>query len=511
MQRHEVSAELAVAKVTLLEDRAHVSRRGAIDLEGGVTRVRIDEVSPIIADKSLIARCGDETVRVVDARVVRRAADTTTNKHLRDELRHEAEALEEQLARKQNDRTTDREQLELLDDLARVTLDEIAVDVAWGTAPDAATDGKLDELAGERRRLRAELVRHDRAVARLEAERERLSKRRRELDDPSATIEAWLEIDLHASAAGTHTFEIDYVVPGACWRPYHTAELGDAEVRFSTDGCVWQHTGEDWRDVELVFSTERASLGTEPPELTSDVLRVQRRATVLEVETRDTVVKEASAGGVTSEALPGIDDGGDPLALRASSRTTVVSDGRPHRVPLCTFTTAATTKLLCQAELDTAVLLVSTQTNAAPNPILAGPVDLIRGSGLCGKTSVLFIGPGEHFELGWGPETEVRAQRDVDITEHEAGLLSSWVESHHKIEVRLSNLGATARELVVRERIPVSEIAKVKVKPLPADTTERRMPDEDGFVEWHVSLPARGTACVVLKYVVEKHTDVVGL
>src|SRR5690606_7321318 len=129
--------------------------------------------------------------------------------HLRDELRREAEALEEQLSRARSDRAADGEQLVLLDDLARVTLDEIAIDAAWGTAPDAATDGKLDELASERRRLRAELVRHDRQVARLDADRERLSKRRRELDDPSATIEAWLEIDLHTSTACTPAFKID--------------------------------------------------------------------------------------------------------------------------------------------------------------------------------------------------------------------------------------------------------------------------------------------------------------
>lgn len=509
-ERTELTTNVPIVVVTLLEDRAHVTRRAELELEAGITRLRVEAVSPVIADKSLVAKSEGGALRIIDARVVRRAALSNEGPGDLDALRRERDALADEAAAADGARRALEEQRDLLDALATLSLEELAIDVSWGRAPSEEADAKLADLDERRADARRELVAHDRQRNELDGRRKRLARRILELEDPSSDLVAGLEIDLFADDAGAYPIAIDYVVPGACWRPHHTAELGDGEVVFSTDGCVWQNTGEDWTDVALVFSTERASLGTAPPTLTSDVLRVRRRAQTLEVEARDATVKEASLGAA-GRGMPGIDDGGDPLALRASERADVPSDGRPHRVALARFATPSETELVCFPELDAAVILKSTQHNAAPKPILAGPVDLIRDSGLCGKTSVLFIGPNERFELGWGPETEIRVQRDVDVKGEDASMLSSWVELKNEVEVRLSNLGQRSRRVHVRERIPVSEIEKVKVEPIPDETTDGRGPDEDGFVDWEVELDAHATTDIVLRYRVKKHGDVVGL
>ncbi len=512
--RDEQTTLLPITRVTLLEDRAQVARRGKVALAAGASRLTVKAVSPILSDKSLTARTAstDAGLRVVDVRVVRRGALSTDHKSdLRSVLTREREQLDDEVALAEAEKLADEEQLALLDALMVLTLDDLAADAAWGRAPGAEADVELDQLAEERSALRERLVVARRGLEELVGRRARLSRRIAELEHPSTLIEADLELDVEAAEAGTFALEVDYVVPNACWRPYHTAELRDGEVRFSTDGCVWQHTGEDWQGVDFVFSTERASLGTEPPALTTDLVRVQRRAPALEVEARDTMVKEASLGGARSEGLPGIDDGGDPLAFRALAPADVPSDGRPHRVPLAVFTAPCSRELVCYPELELAVLLRTEQKNDANKPILAGPVDLIRDSGLAGRTAVLFVGPGERFALGWGPEAELRAQRDVDDKRDEAGMLSSWEETSHNVVVRLSNLGDATRVVHLRERVPVSEIEKVKIEPDPRRTTDEVSPDEDGFVDWEVTVAPHERREIVLRYRVKKHSDVVGL
>jgi hypothetical protein len=59
--------------------------------------------------------------------------------------------------------------------------------------------------------------------------------------------------------------------------------------------------------------------------------------------------------------------------------------------------------------------------------------------------------------------------------------------------------------------VPVSEIEKVKIEPLPKKTTGKKRPDGDGFVDWDVTLSAHSTTDLVLQYDMKKHTDVVGL
>src|SRR5690606_3588459 len=124
-------------------------------------------------------------------------------------------------------------------------------------------------------------------------------------------------------------------------------------------------------------------------------------------------------------------------------KATIPSDGRPHRVAIFEFEAPAETALVCMPERLAAVTLRSRQVNAASKPLLAGPVDLIRRSGLVGRTSILYIAPGERFELGWGPDPSLRVSRTCEELEFERKLMSSWTRRPRRIEIKLSNLAAT--------------------------------------------------------------------
>ncbi len=232
------------------------------------------------------------------------------------------------------------------------------------------------------------------------------------------------------------------------------------------------------------------------------------------VETREQEVVAtglgAESGGASAE-LPGIDDGGEAVNLEAASPATVPSDGRAYRVPLSSFQTKVETSLITIPELVPAVLLKTVQTNRAKAPILAGPVDLIRGGGYAGRTSVLYAAPGEKFPIGWGPEQELRVQRETEVTRQEQKMLSSREIRHHRATVRLSNIGPQARTVTVTERVPVSEIDKVVVQHDPKETSEGRSPDPNGFVEWTVALAAYQHKTLTLRYTLDKHQDVKGI
>src|SRR5690606_7840419 len=157
------------------------------------------------------------------------------------------------------------------------------------------------------------------------------------------------------------------------------------------------------------------------------------------------------------------------------------------------------------------VLRKSSQENRGAAPLLAGPVDLVRSSGLVGRTQLLYVAPGERFELGWGPEPDLRVSREVDLIEERSRMLSSWTDRMTRIRVRLSNLGAARRRVAVTERVPVSEIEKVKIEVDPARVTDRARPDQNGFLRWTVELEPHGHRQLDAVYVLRSHEDVVGL
>ena len=512
--------EAPIVEVTLFEDRARIVRVGRASLSEGEARVRLEGVSPVLADITLSASVEGRGARVVDACVRRRIVTQPTGDDRLDALEQEGERLDAELARSEARLELLKKEAVSYAQLASLSLDEIAEEVAWDRGDAAAWSERLDQLREREREVVRRLAELSAERSESQRTRARLAQRMLALTNPARDEWAAVEIDVSVDTTAGHEICVEYVVPGACWRPYHTAQLleddaGGARIEFRTDACVWQNTGEEWRDVRMRFSTERPSLGTDPPKLQSDVLSVREKSAEIEVEARDEEIETTGLGlgrGVAAPRLPGIDDGGESVLLEAGAAASVPSDGRPNRVAPEGFQSPAELSLVAIPECVEAVLARSVLTNGSSVPILAGPVDLIREGGFAGRTSTLFVAPGERFELGWGPAPELRAQRHTEsAVVKEAKLLRFWEQRRHRVWVRLSNLGSRPHRVEVTERVPVSEIEKVVVEPDRKATTDGVEPDADGFVRWTTTLPPNGTQTLELAYTLKKHQAVTGI
>lgn len=161
-------------------------------------------------------------------------------------------------------------------------------------------------------------------------------------------------------------------------------------------------------------------------------------------------------------------------------------------------------------EVSCQVVLKSELTNTAQFPILAGPVDLVRSSEFVGKTSVLFIAPGEKFALSWGADEAMRVQRTT-TEKRKQDHLTKWNSVTTTLQLFLSNIGAESRLITTTERVPVSEIEQVKVEVISEKTTENLQPDDNGLCTWNFSLEPYSQLQATLVYKVSAAPEVQGL
>ncbi len=503
---------LPIDVITVGEDRGMVVRRGRVHLEAGTHQLRIDAVAPVAVDKTVHARVEKGKARVVDAHVERQrrsviAEDAATE---RDKLRKDYDALSDEIARQELEQHKLLNEQSLLDQTACATLSDLTADAAAGTLPPNPIES-LQALEVREEHIAQALVRIEERVREQRETLDRLGNRLRATSQPCSSHHAALIVTLHVDEPGDVQLAVDYVVPNACWRPAHTAVLESGRVRVTTDGCVWQNTGEDWDDVTLRLSTQRPSMGTRVPLLDNDLLSVQRRAEVLSVEVREEAVQQTGLGSADRPRVPGIDDGGEVRVLQSEHRVRVPSDGRPHRVRVGSFESEAKQDLVCFAELQPAVIVRSRQTNTGATPLLAGPVDLVRGGGFVGTTTLPFLAPGETFELGWGPDPGVRVRRLCEQVQEDPSMWSGWLARKHRVQLHLGALDDNARTIAVTERIAISEIKKVQVAQLLDQTTGKAQADESGFVHWDVALGPHGRETLQLAYVIKRHADVAGM
>jgi uncharacterized protein (TIGR02231 family) len=519
-----VDAALPIVAVTVLEDRAAITRRGTVALPPGQHRIVVASVAPVVADKTLTAtatgarvldvRCersiapwrepssDAEPARLRELRAAQDGARADADARARAAAAH-ATALAQLAGAGWHDLGVAATRGVVADAAATARLADVdaAAQAATATAADAALDAELAANA---------LARLDHRLARAEAEAGVLAAR----------LVIDVVVDQGAPAPINVAFDIGYIVPCAAWRPHHRATLaaGGERVAWLTTACVWQATGEDWRDVAMTFSLERASLGVEPPELADDHLRTRRRAEVVAVEVRDQDVQTTGLGGAV---VPGIDDGGLGLVLRGDRPATVRGDGAPHRIAVGELAAPAKLALVAMPPVSPWVHIRATFANTGSVPLLAGPVDLVMASGYVGCGEIGFVAAGERVELGFGPEADVRVHRDERRERDDAGLLGGWNTQTVRVAVRLSNLGNRKREVIVTERVPVSEVEQVEitvakpgayaVKDADAQQIDARTIDERGLVTWTVELPPRGRRVVALEYQIKSRKDVAGV
>lgn len=513
-----------VAEVSVLEDRASIVRRGKITVRAGQQRIVVERVSPVLVDKTLLATCTN--ARVLDVRCERyiapwREASSTEPPSL---LRAERSRLEAERSIVRAKISTAEAEANLITNIDAAAYHDLAEHAARGTL---ATDvlARLADLDAQEAAARARHVDAKLAAEDLDAQINRLTARINEVESRAGDEAARLIIDVLADGAGEATLAVTYIVPGAAWRPYHRAQLtrDTGKLVWETTACVWQATGEDWVDAELAFSLERPSLGVEPPELGDDELRARKKPDTVVVEAREQEQQQTGLGSSGPLQVPGIDDGGLGLRL-TGGRATVHADGMPHRINVGGFQATAQVSLVAIPLKSAWVHVRARIINSGAMPLLAGPVDLIMASGYVGRADIGFIAPGEKFYVGFGPDSDVRIHRDETRERDDAGILGGWNVQTVRVAVRLSNLGTQKREIVVTERIPISEVEQVNVQASSPDAylledehreeitqVTARALDEKGLVSWSVELPPLGRRAVTLEYKIKSQRGVAGV
>ncbi|MFI0895656.1 mucoidy inhibitor MuiA family protein [Streptomyces sp. NPDC020983] len=524
-----VLTALPITAVTCMEDRAQVQRTGQVELAAGVSRLRIGPVTPLTVDRSLradLTAAGDTGgARVVDARVVRRYAPAPPGEPGADAsaLRREVHALEEELA----DATLLGQRLEsALAVVAQARKDlyrDITQGAGGGDADPERWADRLDRVESEAEPRLAELHKLRRRLHDIESELREARLALSVFESAQETLAAYLELVVEADAAGSAELRVSALVPCALWRPAYRATLAaqGSTVRLETDAFVWQDTGEDWSGVRLTLSTARPTLAAAPPRLTDDVLTLRDRSAeerrTVEVDLREEEIR--TVGTPSGPAvLPGPDDGGDVRVLHAPHPVSVPSDGRPHRVHLTAFTAGCEVEHTCAPELSPLVVTAARLVNQAGHVLLAGPVDLVRGSGFVGRGTLEFTGTGEEFTIAFGSEDTFRVVRHTEESRDTTGLaaINQRTVVTRRVRLFVSRLDATPgsgdRTIVLRERVPVSEVSAVEVALRPADCAPAPdVLDGQGIAHWTLTLPPGAREEIVLAYDITAASSVTGL
>ena len=493
------------SEVTVYSDRAQVTRSARVSLPAGRQEVIFEglptrtQASGLTANASLGRILGVDIARVTAAE----AADERVA-----EIEREIRVLQDR-------------KVDLLDDQMAAQREQ-----AWAQGAMKASGKALSDqlLVGSRGPARARALRRSLAD-RFEKAQERARRTTRGVEEVDREIRAlqrersllgssgtdtWrATVHIDMERAGTSTVELDYLVPGATWRPRYDlrGEPAKGKVDLALSALVVQRTGEDWDGVRLTVSSARPSQGTDSPTLAPFFLsrprprpRTRAGARAYESAPAPSVARPDAAEGmkdVEREKKMDVAVAAVDIQLAATSFVVarsedVPSDGTERKVLLTTSNLDADLRYVVAPKVDPRAYLVAEVENTTNFPMLPGQAGVFLSGAFLGEFGMELVAPGESFDVAFGVDSRVGVERMPRGVERNAKIgVGKKLKSTWEWGIALKNGHPQPIRVEVWEQVPVSGRDDVEVSLLKSTAAPSQEPQ--GLLKFAVELPKSGS------------------
>ncbi|MFH1530488.1 MAG: mucoidy inhibitor MuiA family protein [Pseudomonadota bacterium] len=530
----------SVSEVTVYSDRARITREAAIDLRKSSKTWAITKLPGWVDDGSVRVslRPGDAG-RIVDVRVQRTFLARSTDSAYR-----EAEGKVQEIA----------DQISALDDTARILQVEaeqvmaIKVFSMEKLPKDAAlrdikieSYGQVVSFITERLEANAK-ARRDIQRLRRELQPELDARQRALAELQGLTMLEETTVLVTASGSGRAILELTYMLPGATWEPVHELRAEGSDPRkaqIATYAVVTQTTGEDWKDVDISFSTQSSTASNKIPQITALTLGDGEAASRIMEERAQSFnrAKQAFEGqnrlwnkmnapafqlanqgenfdqvyDNNFEQMQLVQTKAAAVFQRLSSRgtsahfpgdgkSTIRMDGNPVRVPIGLTTLDAQQQVVAVPEQSLNAVRTLQMINAGDKPLLPGRVSLFHDGAFLGMTDLDFVAAGETFAVFLGVADQVKLSRVLDRKNSDIDRKKT-TRMRVKWVITVENLSDQPVTLDLADRIPISQNSAIEVDKI--SITGDMEPDSKGLLKWTLTLAPKEKRTFTIGYRVE--------
>ncbi|MHB1846789.1 MAG: mucoidy inhibitor MuiA family protein [Deltaproteobacteria bacterium] len=516
----ELRATSRISAVTVYRSTARVTRLTDVVLPAGDVRLVVEGLSAELEDDSVrIHGEGVARVKLYGSTVSEVRHDQSVSPKVQ-AAEMALQSLVDEQGVLDDDEVRAKARLDLATSIRAAYAEERSHELPF-RAPDSKELNGLADLIVRQMALAQAETRKDEGekrelTGRLEAARAALGQ----LRSLAGRVTKSLAIDLSVARPGPFQLRIDHSVGAASWSPIWDARLDPTRqnVELRLYGSVSQRTGEDWSSVRLELSTAQPRAGLAIPVLEPDYLGRRRRFAPRPQAISMTASMPAAAPLAISEIseapleAPGaqLQEGFLSQSYLAPRPESVSGSGLPHRAFVASVAVTGQLTRTAVPALDPAVYLGFEGANGSGATLLSGPASLYVGDELVGRAELPETAPGEKLKLAFGVDDRVRVERKVIERERATeGLFSKTVRMRYRIRTTVENLYPTAVDVVLIERLPVSQDKEISVTTLEGSAVGEPVdPMKPGVLRFPLALGAGEKRSVELRYDVRWPADV---
>lgn len=324
-----------------------------------------------------------------------------------------------------------------------------------------------------------------------------------------------LLMDIYAPQEGDYVITISYLVRGAGWSPAYDLRVDSSEGDLFIDyiASIRQTTGEDWKDVPLILTTQKPAPGGVIPELKPWYLDVYGlKSVILEhgLPLLGTGAIISPSGAKDRYKLPEPVIELTSVSFSIPYRIDVPSDGEPHRVAIASSKADAEIKYYSVPKKTASVFAIAQAKNPFAFTMLPGPANVfLDGRFVSSSNFSKPVVTDEKISFPLGIDEGIKIERKLEkkFTEYSGAFTKNTI-INYEYSITITNGKRRDIDVEVKDQFPVSKNEKIKVKlkePLPTDAEIT----QDGFILWKFVLRNAETKKLFIKFTVEYPKDLV--
>lgn len=521
-----------IASVTVYADRARVHRSGDVKLAAGTADLVVSGLPGWIDEASVRAALSPAGAgRIVDVHVTRTFLARSTDEEI-GKAEASVRELEDRMAELKDEERIQAARQKQIDDVKVFSMEKLPKDAAAGQAGIESYGKAVDFVAETSRDVAKRRREAARQLRDLQPDLDARQKKLADLRQRQQLEQSTIVVTIEAPAAVAAKLEVDYMTPGAAWEPAHELRASGPrpdKVEVTSYAVVSQTTGEDWTDAELFFSTQMPDEVMRLPELTAMKLDAAPAPTAVALPSSFALAKgKFEAGNAFYNYTINNADADYETNLRSQNdvqvrvvnlfaelqqkrgttahfpgqgRPPVRSDGRSVRIRIGQVELPSTPRIVAAPELSLSASHTVELANNGKQPLLPGPVGLFNGGAFLGTTDIPFVAEGEKFIVLMGVADRIKLARTID--RRNSSLVSGGDRKRLQVafDVSVENLGTEPAQVLLRDRVPVSENKEVRVSSVDIEPTGK--PDDKGLLAWNLTLGAGEKRAFRIAYVLE--------
>ncbi|MGB1241517.1 MAG: DUF4139 domain-containing protein [Chitinophagales bacterium] len=524
LQAAPTKASTNIKGVTVYQQKAKITRTAQATIPAGTSDILLKDLSSKIDGQSLQVTLNDG-IKLLSA--------TFQIDYLNDPKKSAAiENLEDSLKLVQFELDWVNRQIEVYQSEEKL-MDMNSQKVGTETKGLSAQDLK-EVMTFYRKQLmeiKKERLNLDRERGKLQNSATRLQKQLQQVISEKTKAIGEVLLKVVSKTPTTAKIEFSYIVENAGWKPIYDIRAANIEepVTLSYKANIFQHTGQDWNNIDLTVSTGNPSKSNDRPILSPSYLafaqpynnsslgqkklKMPNYQMMNSMQLSDKDMRENMYGMDETEKLGYSEDRTKEevdvvlnqnqlnLSFEVKLKQSIPTDGQYHLVDLKDYEIDAEYDYHTVPKLDKGAFLLAKITDWGNLNLLAGNANIFFDDTYIGQSFINPATTADTLLLSFGRDEQIQVKRMELNDLSETNFLGNKRTETKTYEISVRNNKGTTAHIEILDQIPISQNEDIEVKLIGKDGAEYTQ--KYGKLLWRLDIPAGQTKKIKLEYSVK--------